>query len=164
MHKNFLRDLIAHGEDLIGNLLSELTSGMVNISDNGISFDGGPFGEIQGVLDKFGLDFTDMITVFLSNYNTFKADLLDLSHEKQQFFNLKPISLPRFPSILQIGSKKPSLQYSVELKNLLWDKLNATFSSSTFNGVKIPNVPSGSTFAQTFSRGEFSGKRADFLE
>lgn len=129
MHICF-RDLISNGEDLIGNLLLELTSGMVDISADGISFDGGPFGEIQGILDKFGIDLSDMISAFLSEYNTFKTDLLDLTPNKTMF-ELRPISLPRFPSILQIGSKKPSAQYSLELKNLLWDELDATFGSST---------------------------------
>ena len=132
---------------------------MVNISSSdGISFDGGPFGEIEGILDDFGLDFNELITEFLSSYNTFKDDLLNSSLSEQLIFELRPISLPRFPSILQIGSKKPSAQYSSELNKLLWDKLSATFSSSTFNGVKIPNIPPGSTFAATFPRGEFPGK------
>ena len=134
---------------------------MIDISSaDGLSFSGGPFGEIQGVLDKFGLNFNDMVTEFMSRYETFKNDVASLSPEQQGLFNLRPISLPRFPSILQIGSKKPSIKYSLELNNLLWDKLVYAFPSATFNGVKIPNIPSGQTFATTFPRGDFPGKDA----
>lgn len=119
-----LRDLFANGEDLIAKLLSDLTNGMGDISADGISFSGGPFGEIQGILDSFGLDFNDLITEFMSRYEMFKADLLNMSLDKQLAFNLRPISMPRFPSILQIGSKIPSIQYSMNLNLMLWDKLN----------------------------------------
>ena len=145
---------------MIGSLLLKLTGGMIDISgDGGVSFNGGPFGEIQGILDKFGLDFNDLIAEFRGRYDVFKADLLTMDIEMQSLFNLRPISLPRFPSILQIGSKFPSMTYSLELNYLLWDKLAATFPSSTFNGVKIPNIPSGSSFAVAFPRGNFPGKR-----
>jgi hypothetical protein len=118
------RDLIANGEDLIAKLLLDLTDGMGDISADGISFSGGPLGEIQGILGSFGLDFNDLITEFMSRYEMFKADLLNMSLEKQLTFNLRPISMPRFPSILQIGSKIPSIQYSMDLNLMLWDKLN----------------------------------------
>lgn len=132
---------------------------MVDISmADGISFSGGPFGEIQGLLDKFGLNFDDLVTEFMDRYETFKDDISSLSDEQRGLFNLRPISLPRFPNILQIGSKKPSMQYSLELNNLLWDKLSIAFPSATFNGVKIPNIPSGQTFASTFPRGDFPGE------
>ena len=147
---------------MIGTLLSKLTGGMIDLSADEISFSGGPFGEIQGILDQFGLNFNDLITEFMDKFNAFKTDLLDMSSEQQLIFNLRPISLPRFPSILQIGSKMPSMQYSSELNGLLWDKLAATFPSVTFNGVKIPNIPSGLAFADTFpSRGEFPGENID---
>ena len=128
---------------------------MIDVSADGISFSGGPFGEIEGILDKFGLDFNDLMAEFKGRYNVFKADLLTVDIEMQSLFNLRPISLPRFPSILQIGSKFPSISYSLELNHLLWDKLAATFPSPTFNGVKIPHIPSGSTFAVAFPRGKF---------
>lgn len=150
---------------MIGTLLSKLTGGMIDLSADEISFSGGPFGEIQGILDQFGLNFNDLITEFMDKFNAFKTDLLDMSSEQQLIFNLRPISLPRFPSILQIGSKMPSMQYSSELNGLLWDKLAATFPSATFNGVKIPNIPSGLAFADTFpSRGEFPGENIDYLQ
>ena len=152
------RELIADGEDLIATLLSKLTAGMIDISADGIAFSGGPFGEIQGILDQFGLNFDDLTTEFMSKYNAFKTDLLDLSPDQELIFNLRPISLPRFPNILQIGSKMPSMQYSSELNGLLWDKLALVFPSPTFNGVKIPNIPSGLAFNETFPRGEFPGK------
>jgi hypothetical protein len=153
-----LRDLIANGEDLIAKLFSDLTNGLGGISADGISFSGGPFGEIQGILDSFGLDLNDLIAEFMSRYELFKADLLNMSPDMQLAFNLRPISMPRFPSILQIGSKIPSIQYSMDLNLMLWDKLNAAFPHPTFNGVKIPNVPSGLTFAATFPRGDFPSK------
>jgi hypothetical protein len=130
---------------------------MVDLSADGITFSGGPFGNIQGILDRFGLNFNDLISKFMDNYNTFKADL-DLRPMTLPKFDLRPISLPRFPHILQIGSKKPSMKYSLELNEFLWDKLSAAFPYSTFNGVKIPNIPAGSTFAGTFPRGDFPGK------
>ena len=159
MNCNSFRELIANGEDLIASLLSRLTDGMIDISTDGLSFNGGPFGEIQGILDQFGLNFNDLISEFMGRYNSFKADLLTMDIDMQKIFNLRPISLPQFPSILQIGSKLSSIQYSLELNNLLWDKLAAAFPWPTFNGVTIPNIPSGQTFATTFSRGKFPGKR-----
>jgi hypothetical protein len=143
---------------LIAKLFSDLTNGLGGISADGISFSGGPFGEIQGILDSFGLDLNDLIAEFMSRYELFKADLLNMSPDMQLAFNLRPISMPRFPSILQIGSKIPSIQYSMDLNLMLWDKLNVAFPHPTFNGVKIPNVPSGLTFAATFPRGDFPSK------
>lgn len=139
-------------------LLSKLTDGLIDVSANGIPFIGGPFGEIQGILDKFGLDFNDMIGEFTDSFDIFQADVLKLSIERQNLFNLRPVSLPQFPNILQIGSKKPSTQYSLQLNNILWDKLSTTFPSLSFNGVKIPNIPSGLTFSSTFPRGKFPGE------
>ena len=159
MKCNAFRELFANGEDLIGSLLSRLTDGMVNISADGVAFNGGPFGKIEGILDQFGLDFNDLISLFMDRYTSFKADLLTMSPEMKNIFNLRPISLPHFPNILQIGSKLPSMQYSLELNNLLWDKLAATFPSPTFNGVAILNIPPGQTFSDTFPRGKFPGKR-----
>lgn len=137
--------------------MSKLTDGMVDLSTEGISFDGGPFGEIEGLLDKFGLDLNDLISKFLDSYSTFKADL-DLRPITLPSFDLRPRYLSQFPSLLQIGSKIPSMQHSLELNNLLWDKLAETFPSPTFNGVKIPNIPFGLSFAEAFPRGELPGK------
>lgn len=162
--QSFFRDLIANGEDLIAQLLAALTDGLGGISVDGISFSAGPFGEIRGILDKFGLDFNDLINEFMSRYEAFKEDLLGMIPEMQLTFELRPISLPRFPSILQIGSKLPSFQYSLELNLMLWDKLNIAFPYPTFNGVKIPNLPSGFTFAMTFPRGEFPSKHVFGLD
>lgn len=152
-------DIVADGEDLVGTLLSKLTAALTGISSDGISFSGGPLGEIDGVLDKFGLNFDGFTTDFMNSFNTFTADLLTSTPERQLIFNLRAVSLPQFSDILQIGSKKPSMQYSSELKNLLWDKLDSAFPSLTYNGVKIPNIPPGLNFAATFpTRGEFPGK------
>jgi hypothetical protein len=142
----------------VGSLLSNLTSGLVDVSNGEVSFSGGPLGEIEGILDKFGLDFNDLLAEFKTSYDTFKADLLGGSLEQQELFKLRPISLPRFPNILQIGSKKPAMQYSLELKQKLWDKLAAAFPSATFNGVKIPSIPIGATFAATFPDRDFPGQ------
>ena len=154
----FNRDLISSGEDLIVGLLSKLTDGMANVTAEGISFSGGPLGEIQGILDKFGIDFNDLTAKFMESYNSFKTDLLDYSSERQLIFELKPTSLPQFPNILQIGSKKPSIQLSLGMSNIIWDKLAAAFTSPTFNGVNIPNIPIGQTFADTVPRGKFPGE------
>lgn len=147
----------------MATILSKLTEGMTNISVEGMLFDGGPLGEIQGILDKFGLNFNDLISKFLDRYNAFEADLLESSSERQLIFERRPIYLPRFPQILQIGSKMPSAQYSLELNHILWDKLTAVFPSPTFNGVSIPNIPIGQTFATTFSRGKFPGEDDVFV-
>lgn len=159
---NSFRDLIADGEDLISTLLSKLTNGLIDLSTEGITFNGGPFGEIEGLLDKFGLNFNDLVQKFLDSYKIFKADL-DMRPITLPSFDLRPISLPQFPSFLQLGSKIPSMQYSLGLNNFLWDKLAATFSSPTFNGVKVPNIPSGMTFSAAFPRGKFPGKHGVFL-
>ena len=153
-----LDDLISDNGNLIDTLLGQLTAGLTSISTSDISFSGGPLGEIVGIFDNIGLDFDNMMEEFVRRYDTFKADLSTLTPEKQTLFNLRPVSLPRFPSILQLGSRLPSAQFSPEISNLLWDKLSATFPSPTFNGVKLPHIPSGLTFAATFSRGEFPGK------
>lgn len=150
------RDLVANGEDLIGSLLSMLTNELVDISANEIPFNGGTFGGIDGPLDKFGLNFDGLVSEFLDRYSTFNADL-DLRPISLPSFDLRPRFLPQFPSLLQIGSKIPSIQYYSKLNNLLWDKLAGTFLSHTFNGVKIPNIPNGQTFAATFPRGKFPG-------
>ena len=154
------RELFSNGEDIIDNLLSELTEGLINISQGGIpKIDGGPLGEIAGILDKFNLDFGALINEFKDYYNKFKSDIISGDSEYQELIALKPISLPRFSNILQIGSKLPSVQYSPDLKGKLWDKLVLKFPSSTYNGVKIPNLPLGESFAVAFpTRGEFPGK------
>jgi hypothetical protein len=88
-----------------------------------------------------------LIEEFMKKYSAFSADLGKLSTERQLITNLRPIALPRFPAILQIRSNLSSTKYSLELIYILWDKPAATFQSSTFNGVKMPNIPVGTTFA-----------------
>lgn len=154
------RQLVAGGEDLVGNVLSGLTDSLFNVSSSGeFSFEGGPLGPMDGILDKFGIDLNDLISQFSDEHNAFKNDILNGSLEQQELFNLRPISLPRFPSILQIGSKKPSVQYSSKLKAILWEKLALSFPSTTFNGVKIPNIPLGETFSTAFPNGDFPGEK-----
>lgn len=130
--------------------MSSISSGSV------ASFDGGPLGSIDGVLDKFGLDFSDVIAEFNDTFYAFETDI---SSGTNALFDLRPINLPQFSSLLQIGSKHPSVQYSPELKGKLWDRLSTTFTSSTFNGVKIPNLDLGQTFSTAYpNRGDFSGE------
>ena len=143
--------------------MSSLTSGLGDVLADGIPFNAGPLGSINGTLDKFDIDFHDFISDFISLYDTFKADLLSLSAERKLLFEARPISLSKFPTILQIGSKKPSVLHSLRLNEILWDKLHASFPQSTFNGVKIPNLPSGLTFAATFPRGIFPGENTTYL-
>lgn len=148
---------------MIDRILEELTGGLSKISSGTIaSFRGGPLGNISGVLDRFDLSFTELLHEFNDTYNGFK---MDISSGTSDLFDLRPINLPRFSSILQIGSKHPSVQYSLELKKKLWQKLNATFTSSTFNGVKIPGLDLGETFADKYPTDEdfpgdyFSGEQ-----
>lgn len=148
---------MSNGEELFATVLSGLTGAMSDLSIDGVSFEGGPIGKVQGLLDKFDINFDDLVGKFMDIYNTFKSDL-DIRSSSLPDFDLRPISLPRFPHILQIGSKKPSIQYSLKMNTFLWDKLAATFPKPTFNGVKIPNVPSGLTFADSFLRGDFPGQ------
>ena len=67
----------------------------------------------------------------------------DLSIKMLHSLNLKSDLIPDF-SLLNIA---------------LWDKLAATFSSPTFNGLDIPNIPSGLSFEAAFPvRGDFPRK------
>ena len=112
--------------------------------------------------DKFGLTFSaTLFDEFNETYHSFKSDLLELDVELQDLIKLKPKSLPQFPELLQIGSKKPSVAYSSQLKSMLWDKLNATFPSHMYNGVRIPGLPNGLSFQEGFSDGNFPVQ--DFL-
>lgn len=152
------RELLADGDDLTGNLMSSLTSGLSNVLAAGVPFNAGPLGMINGTLDNFDIDFHYFMSNFTSIYGAFKTDLLGMSPDRRVLFEARPISLSKYPTFLQIGSRKPSVLHSLKLNEILWDKLHATFPYSTFNGVKIPNLPSGSTFAATFPRGIFPSK------
>ena len=144
---------------MIAKIFGELTDALSDLADNGPSFDGGPLGEVKGLLDKFGLDFDDLVAKFMDSYDTFKSDLESRSLSLPDF-DLRPISLPRFPSLLQTGSKIPSIMPSPQLIGILWDKLNVTFPYPTFKGIKIPNLPPGLSFADAFPRDDFPGKIA----
>ncbi len=105
------------------------------------------------------MDFGSLLEEFKDYYNKFKSDLISGSLEYQELIALKPITLPRFSNLLQIGSRLPSVQYSPDLKGMIWDKLVEKFPSSTYNGVKIPNLPLGESFSVAFpTRGEFPGE------
>lgn len=149
---------------MVGKIFSGLTEGLVDVSSSeNSSFEAGPLGQINGILNKFGLNVTGLVDEFRSSYDAFKTDLLSATPEQLDLFNLRPISLPRFPNILQIGSKKPAIQYSPELKEKLLNKLVEAFPSDMFNGVKIPNIPIGETFADTFSASDFPGEKRNSL-
>ena len=55
MRINFCRsrELLNNGEDLIANLFANLTSGLADVGSNSSSFEGGPFGKIEGILVSF---------------------------------------------------------------------------------------------------------------
>lgn len=144
--------MLDNGSNIIGNLLSSLTGGLTDqIAASGQgNFTGGPLGEITGVLDRFGLDFTSLIDEFLLYYEKFRDDIAAMDSELSLIVDLKPKSFARFPEILQLGSKKPSDQYSAELKELLWNKLVKTFDSPMFNGVKVPELSIGKTFIEEY--------------
>eukprot|EP00970_Alexandrium_tamarense_P020756 scaffold15623_cov186-Alexandrium_tamarense.AAC.1 len=77
-------ELFDGGENIIGSLLEQLTGGLADISSGGIpDFSGGPLGEIQGVLDGFGLNLTSMFEEFKSYYDDFKSDILSGGSEYQ---------------------------------------------------------------------------------
>lgn len=150
------RALIEDGEDLVANLLSELTGGLVNISSGAApKFDLGPLGgdgsEIEGILNDFGIDFEGFIEDFKADYTAFKDNLDNhTTAELKGIIDLKPKSLAKFGSLLQIGSKKPSLMLSASLKLKLWSKLVATFPSFHHNGVPVPGLPLGQNFSVTY--------------
>lgn len=141
------------------SIFAQLTKGLGDVAANAEgSFEAGPLGQISGVLNQFGLDFSEFITEFTEYYEIFKDDLLLGTQDQQDLFNLRPMTL-KFPSLLQLGSKRASDQYSPQLRGKLYDKLAEAFPSATFNGVKIPNLPLGQSFSETFpNRGEFPGE------
>jgi hypothetical protein len=78
-------------------------------------------------------------------------------------FSLDMLFMPDFGadlSIKMLGSLKS--KFTLERNLMLWDKLNAAFPNPTFNGVDIPNVPTGRTFAIAFPRGDFPGTEIVF--
>ena len=150
------------GKNIIGNILSSLTEGLTDrIASSGAipPINGGPLGNVSSVLDRFGLDFSSFIDEFLEYYDELKEDIAAIDPDLQALIQLKPKSLARFPAMLQLGSKKPSEQYGLPLRILLWNKLNAAFPDSMFNGVKIPELSIGKSFAEEFpSAADFPGE------
>lgn len=74
-------------------------------------------------------------------------DLNSTDFVQQELIALKPrSSFSRLGHFLQIGSKTPSPQFSDQLKEKLWQKLNAAFPSYIYNGVPIPGLPAGKSF------------------
>ena len=93
---------------------------------------------------------------FYGLYQAFLDDFLELNVELRNLIGLRPINLPRFPSLLEIGSKLPTIAYPDELLGVLWDKLVASFPNPTFNGLRIPSLGAFDTFLDAFPvRGVF---------
>ena len=145
------RQLVDGAENLIGNLLGGLTDGLGDVSGGGVpKFDGGPLGELGGVLDKFNITFSGLIDDFLSYFEELTSDILDLDTDRQDLIQLKPPSLPAFSDLLQLGSKKPATQFSPDFKLLLWKKLTTKFTSPFYNGVRIPGLPIGKSLIDEY--------------
>lgn len=159
-----LRQLVNDGQKLFDYLLGNLTQGLSSIKANqGSTFEGGPFGNVSGVLDKFGLDFSDVFVDFMDYYDSFKPNVAGMDPGLQELLNFKPRSLSHFPNLLQIGSKKRvNYQYSPGLRSSLWKKLNATFPSPIYNGVRIPGLSGDQSFGAAFpDSATFPGKRGN---
>ena len=153
--------LVKDGENIISTLLNDLTGGLGSIAGDSSGLSAGPLGNIEGILDKFDLDFTDLFDEFKGFYDDFKADILSGDSDLLALNSLKPFkSFSQFPSLLQLGSKNPSEQFSPDLKGLLWDKLSVEFANPTYNGVSVPSLPLGKSFLEAYpTRGDFPGKQ-----
>lgn len=153
-----LRQLISEGNPIDG-LFGNITQALNDIASDGPQFNVGPFGNVDSVLDKFGLDFNfaaSLLSEFREYFDLFKADILSVGEERAELISLRPRSFAKYPALLQLGSKKASIAYCSELKGLLWDKLVAHFPDPTHNGVQIPGLALGQTFLQKFTeRGVF---------
>lgn len=92
----------------------------------------------------------------------FEDDMSSLSDEQAKLIRLRPRSFARkHPALLQLGSKKPSVAYSTDLKVLLWDKLVEIFPDSTYHSQRIPGLSIGQTFREKYTRGNYPVE--DFL-
>lgn len=132
-----------------------MTGGLGDVSSGGIpDFDAGPLGSISTILNKFDLSFNGLLDEFLEIYNEFKDDTLsNLDIDIQVLVDLKPNSLPHFPDLLQLGSKKPATQFSPEFKAKLWEKLTLKFPGAYHNGVRIPGLSLGMSLNDEFPDG-----------
>jgi hypothetical protein len=141
--------------------LRQLTGGLLDVSSsNSSGFDLGPIqGSIDGILAKFGLNFSSFIDDFLDEFDAFFDNLANQTDAG--LISLKPASLASFSNLLQIGSKLPSPNLSVELRKKLYDKLKDTFPSYLYNGVAVPGLPLGVRFEDAFSFSDFRVR--DFL-
>ncbi len=150
--------LILRGNPIDG-LFGNISQAFIDIALLGPKFSGGPFDNIDSVLDKFNLDFSfaaSLLLEFREYFDLFKADILLMDEERAELISLRPRSFAKYPALLQLGSKKASIAYCSELKSLLWDKLVAKFPDPMYNGVRIPGLALGETFLQKFAeRGVF---------
>jgi hypothetical protein len=69
-----LEELISSGESLIASILRTLTGGLGDVASGSEgSLDAGPLGQISGILDQFGMDFSDCFDEFTEYYDFFQG-------------------------------------------------------------------------------------------
>ena len=130
-----------------------MTGGLGNVDTP--PFEGGPLGDIGGILDKFDLDFSGLVDDFLDYYRELANATLSLETNILDLVELKPLSLSNFPDLSSLGSKKPATQYSPKFKEKVWNKLVLKFPSAFYNGVRIPGLEPGKSLAESFSAKDF---------
>ena len=137
---------------VLESLLAALTDALVN-TDLVPPFDVGPFGKFATILDKFAIGFSGLLDEYLELFDAFAIGFEGIDSSLR---GLKPPKMARFPSLHELGSRFPSPQLSLELKGLIWDRLVATFTAPTFNGVQIPGLQRGRSFEEIYAtRGDF---------
>lgn len=149
--------------NIIEGLFHKLTEGLQTVAISQLEsrgYDAGPLGNIVGILDRYNIGFDDIVEGFMAFYDEFRMDAVGGDPELQELNEFKTFgAFSRFPALLELGSKNPAEQYPPDLQSLLWDKLVEEFPRSNYNGAKIPNLPLGSTFQETYpTRGDFPGE------
>ena len=143
----------------IDDLFDNITQALSDIASDAPQFSVGPFDDVDSILDKFGINFgfaSSLLSEFREYSDLFTADILSMEQERAELISLRPRSFAKYPALLQLGSKKASIAYCSELKDLLWDKLVAKFPGSMYDGVRIPGLALGQTFLQKYAeRGVF---------
>jgi hypothetical protein len=144
--------------NMMKDLMNNLTTGLLEIVQGDIpSFDAGPLGPIDSILDRFGLNFTEFVDSFMEIYDQFASNIESMDAEARELLANGPIAIPGVSSLLQIGSTSESPHYSKKLVDTFLAKLRSAFPSPTHNGVPIPGLPLGQTFEETFTD-TFPGK------
>ncbi len=94
-------------------MLDSLTRGLAQSSSSDGAFVAGPFGSISGIIDRFDVDFVGTLREDFEEYfDDFFQDLSSLDLEHQGLISQRPLSMPRMSELLQLGSKRPSVEYS----------------------------------------------------